>query len=319
MQYKTLGNTGLNVSVAGFGCGGNSRLGQSTGKTEAESVALLHAALDIGVNFLDTAAAYGTENIVGKAIQSIDRDSVVISTKSLIRKNEQLLTAEEVVASLEQSLKTLQTDYVDVFHLHAVQPAFYEYTTNELVPALLREKEKGKLRHLGITESPPNDPEQIMLQQAVHHSCWEVMMIGFHMMNQKSRSQVFPYTQPHGIGTLLMFVVRSIFSMPGRLQTAMKTLVEENRVPAWLAQTDDPLGFLVYEGGASSVIDAAYRFARHEPGSDVILFGTGEIAHLKTNVESILKPPLPEQDVQKLYDLFGELEGIGLDLPIKRG
>ena len=115
-----------------------------------------------------------------------------------------------------------------------------------------------------------------------------------------------------------MGLVIKIFSMPGRLQSTLKTLVEEDQVPAWLSETDDPLGFLVYEGGAASVIDAAYRFARHEPGSDVVLFGTGEIAHLKSNLESILKPPLPQQDVQKLYELFGNLEGIGLDLPMKR-
>ncbi|HEX2891219.1 hypothetical protein, partial [Vineibacter terrae] len=61
--------------------------------------------------------------------------------------------------------------------------------------------------------------------------------------------------------------------------------------------------------------DAAYRFARHEPGADVVLFGTGNRAHLRANIESILKPPLPAADVQRLYDLFGPLEGVGLDLP----
>jgi aryl-alcohol dehydrogenase-like predicted oxidoreductase len=157
-----------------------------------------------------------------------------------------------------------------------------------------------------------------MLQRAVQDDCWEVMMLGFHMLNQKARSKVFPYTRQQGIGTLLMFVVRSIFSIPGRLQATMKTLVEEGRVPHELGETDDPLGFLVHDGGADSVIDAAYRFARHEPGSDVVLFGTGDSAHLQTNIGSILKPPLPQQDVQKLYDLFGDLEGIGLDLPINR-
>lgn len=318
MEYKQLGRTGRETSIAGLGCGGNSRLGQAGGKSERESVDLVREAIELGVNFLDTAAAYGTENIVGKAIKSVARDNVLVSTKSLIKKGDELLTAEAVVASLEQSLRRLDTDYVDVFHLHAVQPAAYDYVIYELVPALLQQKEKGKLRYLGITESPPFDPGQLMLQRAVQDDCWEVMMLGFHMMNQKARSNVFPYTLQRGIGTLLMFVVRSIFSIPGRLQASMKTLAEQGRVPVWLAETDDPLGFLVHEDGATSVIDAAYRFARHEPGSDVVLFGTGDSGHLRTNIESILKPPLPTQDVEKLYDLFGELEGIGLDLPINR-
>jgi aryl-alcohol dehydrogenase-like predicted oxidoreductase len=318
VEYKQLGRTGREVGIAGLGCGGNSRLGQAAGKTEKESVDLVRAALDLGVNFLDTAAAYGTETIVGKAIKAVARDRVLVSTKALIKQDDELLTADAIIASLEQSLRRLDTDYVDVFHLHAVPPAAYDYVMYELVPALLQQKQQGKLRHLGITESPPSDPGQLMLQRAVQDDCWEVMMLGFHMLNQKARSKVFPYTRQQGIGTLLMFVVRSIFSIPGRLQATMKTLVEEGRVPHELGETDDPLGFLVHDGGADSVIDAAYRFARHEPGSDVVLFGTGDSAHLQTNIGSILKPPLPQQDVQKLYDLFGDLEGIGLDLPINR-
>ena len=61
------------------------------------------------------------------------------------------------------------------------------------------------------------------------------------------------------------------------------------------------------------MIEAAYRFARHEPGIDVVLFGTGDEAHLRSNVASILKPPLPEPDRAKLAALFGRLAGVGLD------
>ena len=122
-------------------------------------------------------------------------------------------------------------------------------------------------------------------------------MLAFHMMNQNARAKVFPQTRANGIGTLLMFVVRSLFSRPGRLQETMRGLAGEGRVPAALAADDEPLGFLLHERGAASVIDAAYRYARHEPGADVILFGTGEIAHLESNLRSILAPPLPAADV----------------------
>ena len=69
MEYTTLGRTGLKVSVAGLGCGGFSRLGLGTGKSEAEAVALVRQALDLGVNLFDTAAVYGTEAVLGKAIK----------------------------------------------------------------------------------------------------------------------------------------------------------------------------------------------------------------------------------------------------------
>ncbi|MCB1812851.1 MAG: aldo/keto reductase, partial [Candidatus Competibacteraceae bacterium] len=95
MQYTELGKTGLKVSVAGLGCGGSSRLGQSTGKSTADSVALVRAALDLGVNFIDTATAYGTEDIVGEAIRAVPRDTVVVSTKALINQGDTLLPASD--------------------------------------------------------------------------------------------------------------------------------------------------------------------------------------------------------------------------------
>ena len=85
-------------------------------------------------------------------------------------------------------------------------------------------------------------------------------------------------------------------------------------LPQSLATTPEPLGFLIHEGGAG-IRDAAYRFVRHEPGVDVVLFGTGNAEHLRTNIASILKPPLPEPDRQQLAALFGHLVGVGLDAP----
>jgi L-galactose dehydrogenase len=314
MQYTTLGRTGLRVSVAGLGCGGSSRLGSAWGKSEAESVALVRQAIDLGVNFLDTAAAYDTEAIVGKAIKALPRDRVVVATKAQIRRDGRLRSAQEVIDSLDASLRNLGTDYVDLFQLHGVPPAAYDHAMEQLVPALQGEQAKGKFRHLGITETAPNDPKHLMLQRAVHDDCWQVVMLAFHMMNQGARESVFPQTIERRVGTLLMFVVRSLFSVPGRLQDTMRKLAAEGRVPDWLALREQPLDFLIH-GDTTSVIDAAYRYARHEPGADVVLFGTGDVEHLKSNVASILKPPLPAEDVAKLNALFGALEGIGLDLP----
>ena len=83
------------------------------------------------------------------------------------------------------------------------------------------------------------------------------------------------------------------------------------KIPRDLAATDRPLDFLVREGGAESVIDAAYRYARHEPGVDTALFGAGEAAHVEANAASILRPPLPAADRARLAEWFGALEGAG--------
>lgn len=316
MQYTTLGATGLRVSVAGLGCGGNSRLGLGAGKSDREVIALVRAALDLGINFFDTAEAYGTEEILGRALDGVPRDSVVVSTKSRILDDDgNLLTGDAVVANLEKSLNRLALDHVDVFHLHAVQPRHYEYALHELAPALLRQKEKGTIGHLGITETPPRDPDQAMLARSLDDSCWEVMMLAFHMMNQRAREILFPRTRQQGVGTLLMFVVRNIFSRPGVLQATLKELAQKGEIPQSLADDPDPLGFLIHQGGATSLTDAAYRFARYEPGADVTLFGTSDQEHLRANVASLLKPPLPQADVARLQTLFGHLCGVGLVFP----
>jgi aryl-alcohol dehydrogenase-like predicted oxidoreductase len=309
MEYTTLGRTGLRVSVAGLGTGGFSRLGLKSGKTEDESARLIQEAVGLGINFIDTAPSYGTEGVVGKALKTIPRDEVVIATKAQIRNG---AGTREVTASIDKSLKAMGTDCIDVFNLHGIELDEYDHAMS-VVPALLDAKRQGKIRHIGITENPINDFTNAMLKRALNDAVWEVYMVGFHMMHQGARQNVFPATQKNGIGTLLMFAVRSIFADPPRVARELKALADKGLVEKWLGETPDPLGFLVHEGGASNMIEAAYRYARHEPGVDVVLFGTGDAEHLRKNVASLLKPPLPAADREKLAQLFGHLTGIGLD------
>ncbi len=76
MEYTTLGKTGLRVGVAGLGCGGFSQLGLAQGRSEVDAIAIIRQALELGVNLFDTAAAYGTEEVLGKAIKSARREEV---------------------------------------------------------------------------------------------------------------------------------------------------------------------------------------------------------------------------------------------------
>src|SRR4029078_9938481 len=139
-----------------------------------ECVAVVRAAADLGVNFLDTAEAYGTEEIVGAAVRSYDRAKLVISTKAIFRAGD---AGDTVARRVDASLRRLGVDYVDIFHFHAVNPAAYEHHRDVLAPALAKLKEQGKVRHIGITETGPNDPEQRMLTQAIHDDPWEVIML----------------------------------------------------------------------------------------------------------------------------------------------
>src|SRR5580692_1883458 len=152
MQYTTLGRTGLRVSVAGLGTGGFSRMGLKSGKTEEEAARLVLDAVDLGVTFIDTAPSYGTEGVVGRALKSLARDKVVVATKTHVFRDGKWTSPQELVASLDKSLQLMGTDYVDVFNLHGIETQMYDHALNVLAPALIEQKQKGKIRHIGLTE-----------------------------------------------------------------------------------------------------------------------------------------------------------------------
>jgi len=308
MQYTTLGRTGLKVSVAGLGCGGHSRLGQKTGKTEQESIGVVRQALDLGLNLIDTAEAYGTERIVGKAIRDVGRDQIVISTKKLCPDPESDDPSGELRRGVEQSLKRLQTDYVDVFYLHGVRPKQYQYAYDTLAPVLARLREEGKVRFLGVTEAFIPDPQHAMLKRALEDGCWDVMMVGFNVLNQSARQRVFPHTQVKNIGTMGMFAVRNALSRPAHLKKILAELRDKNQIDPALCEIPDVLGFLTDTGKAETLPEAAYRYCRYEPGMDSVLARTGSVEHLKENIAALLKEPLPLADCERLATLFGQVD-----------
>lgn len=310
MEYTVLGRSGLKVSVAGLGCGGPSRLGLRENKSEKEAIALIRQALDMGVNFLDTAEVYGTEEIVGKAIAAVSRDQIVISTKKKFPLDDPSDPAGEVRKSLEQSLRRLRTDYIDVYHAHGVEPGEYAFASTKLLPVLLKMRQEGKIRFVAISEAFVEDPAHRMLQQALKDGYWDVVMVGFSMLNQSARNRVFSKTLQEDVGTLVMFAVRRALSQPGRLREVWAELVQKGLVECDACNPEEPLDFLLRDGKASTIVDAAYRFCRYEPGVHVVLSGTGSADHLKANIESLTKPPLPEPVIRRLRDIFGKVECI---------
>ncbi len=315
MDYVTLGRTGLKVSAAGLGCGGASRLGQGYGESQAHSVAVVEAALDLGINFIDTAAVYGTEAIVGEAVAG-RRDQVVISTKLPIVPGgasplgTDLISGAELERNLEDSLRRLSSDYVDILHLHGVMPDQYTHCQQELLPALQRLRDQGKIRFLGLTERFIYDPQHAMLSRALEDAHWDVVMAGFNLVNPSARRRVFAKTAVQGAGTLVMFAVRRALSNPQALEALLEDLVEQGLLAANALDPDDPLGFLRTQGGAQSVIDGAYRFCRHEPGAHVILTGTGKIEHLQQNLASINAASLEARCLERLEALFGAIDSV---------
>ena len=311
MDTKILGRTGLKVSVAGLGCGGHSRLGQTYGNSVEQSVAVIRAAIDMGINFIDTAAAYGTEKIVGEAVRGL-RDKVVISTKTAIQPwgepKAAPFTGAQVLEQLEKNLARLGTDYIDVYNLHGIVERQLGHVSAEIVPALIRAREQGKIRFLGITEHFMADTSHRMLSAAIPTGVWDVVMVGFNLLNPSARRNVLRLTQAHNIGVQDMFAVRRALSNPEGLKEALEAIEKAGQLDRSRIDAGDPLGFL--KDGTEGIVDAAYRFCRHEPGIDVVLTGTGNVEHLKENVASINRGPLPAKMLAKLEELFGQVDSV---------
>ncbi len=307
MEYVRFGRTELRVSVMGLGCGGASRLGQNTDRSEAESVAIIRTAIDAGVNFIDTSEAYRTEALVGEALRHYDRDRLVISTKKSYHEE---ISAKSLRTGLERSLERLGTDYVDIYSLHAVRPDDYPMLRDTILPVLAELRDEGKLRYIGVTESFNQDPGHRMLTTSLTDNLWDVVMVGFNILNQTARERVFALTHAQDVAVQVMFAVRRAFSQTASLIASLQTLVDKAQLEPADIDWENPLGFVLEESDASSLTDAAYRFCRHELGVHVVLSGTGNLTHLRENIASLERPPLPEGVLTKLRAIFRRADSV---------
>jgi aryl-alcohol dehydrogenase-like predicted oxidoreductase len=307
MQRTKLGRSGLDVSRVGLGCGGPSRLGQSYGQSLDASKRVIFRALELGIDFFDTAESYGTEAVLGAALREAGRQhDVVVSTKKGVWDAEQrrFTSAAEFQLGIDACLERLGRERIEVFHLHGLDAAHVDYALSEIVPVLLRAREAGKVGHLAVSEGFMSDTEHRMLRRVLDLDAFEVMMVGFNLLNHSARKTVFPHTRRRGVGVLVMFAVRRALTNPARLAELIGGLITRGELDAGAIDRHAVLDFL---GDAR---DAGYRFCMHEPGADVVLTGTGDPEHLEQNVRSLLGPPLPPEHLERLERLFGEVSSL---------
>ena len=310
MDTTTLGRTGLKVSVAALGAGGNSRLGMRTGATESQAADLVRAAIDRGINFIDTAPAYGTESAVGRAVRDC-RDRVILSTKAKPTapgtnfEGADFVKPGDIRISVEASLKNLGTDYIDLIHLHGVRQHHYDFSLNALLPELLRLRDEGKVRFLGITEAFGTDPDRDVMRRAIGDGVWDVLMLGHNFVNQSAARDLLPLAAESNLGVMAMYAVRGALARKDSLAKLIERLMATGEIDPETVDMADTFSLLLESGVSGSLTDVAYRFCRHSPGVNVVLTGTGDLVHLEDNIVAINGAPLPKHVLHRLSFIFG--------------
>lgn len=198
MKYRTLGNTGMNVSILSFGA---SSLGSVFRQTdEGESIRTVHAALDAGMNYIDVSPYYGltkAETVLGRAIRDVPRDSYYLSSKAGRYGDDKFdFSAATIISSVDGSLKRLHTDYLDILFLHDIEFVAPEIIYEEALPALERLKQEGKIRNTGICGLP-----LLLFEKFLPHVQVDAMISYCHYsLNDTTLERLLPLIEEKGVG-----------------------------------------------------------------------------------------------------------------------
>lgn len=200
MKHVTLGTAELEISRLGLGCMGMSAFYTGSGTNEAESLATIKRALDLGITFFDTAEMYGpyaNEELLGRALGS-RRSEVVVATKfgTISHRSGGRSgldgSTENVRMSVEGSLKRLNTDYIDLYYQHRMDPGT---PVEETMGALAELVQEGKIRHIGLSEAAP---ETIRRAHAVHPVT--ALQTEYSLWSREPEQEILPTVRELGIG-----------------------------------------------------------------------------------------------------------------------
>jgi aryl-alcohol dehydrogenase-like predicted oxidoreductase len=315
VQYRQLGRTGIRVSLLGLGTGGANQFGQRRGGGIAEARTLVRTALDLGVNYFDTAHAYGlSEELLGESLAGVPRSEYVLATKYTYRDPAGALLSEAAVDGvIETSRRRLRVEALDVMQIHVLKPGDYEAVLKQHLPVLVRARDQGRIRSIGVTESfAGDDPGHLTLLRLLRErvSDVEVVMVGYNVLHQNAEREVLPLARKAGVGVVVMAAVRRTLRSRPELETQIAELKAAGHIAPDAVPDEDPLGWLV-SGGASSVQAACYRYTAEDPAISTVLTGTFDPAHLAENAAELEAGPLPAADRERLQSAFGHL-AIGL-------
>ncbi len=322
MEMRIFGRSGMKISILGFGCGAVG--GLMVRGDPADQERAIGRALDSGVNYFDTAVAYGngeSEKNLGRILNKLKPKDAIVGTKVRLPPNTGP-SAEFIAKSLEGSLQRLGREQVDILHFHDPITATGGGNTlsprqvlEQVVPAFEALRRQGKVRFLGLTATGDTSA----LQEVIDARVFDSAQVIYNMLNASAASalprdypaqdygKLFEHTKAAGVGVIGVRVLAG-----GALSGSAERHAIASAAPAPIGSAASyegdlkraqRLAPLVKEGFAASLAEAATRFCIGHPAMGTILVGVATPQQFEDALAAVMKGPLPQAALDRLAAL----------------
>jgi L-galactose dehydrogenase len=299
MLYRRLGKTELNVSVIGFGA---SPLGNVFDDCDpAEGIRSVHSAIDLGINFFDVAPFYGltlAETRLGDALRG-KRNNILLATKcGRYGLRDFDFSYQRILDSADESLSRLKTDYVDLMQLHDIEFGTREQVLNEAIPALLKIKESGKARFVGITGLPVNYLADIADKVEIDTV---LSWAHYNLLQDELNASLVPLCREKDMGLM-------------NAAPLLQRILSDASIPPWhnapseLKAMQAPLIALCQKYGVA-LSDVAIRFAIDHPFISSTIIGMCDEENVRKNV-GVLNFSNPEGLLEEIHQLVAPVKNM---------
>lgn len=307
MLYRRLGRTDLEVSELSYGA--------ARGYEDGSLQSTVTAALDAGINLFDTAGGYGdSELALGEALGG--RTDVIIETKYCPYETyavgaKYVGTPEALIASAEESLRRLRRDYLDILLGHGMRTieSFDRFMSDGSYDAMVKLRDQGKVRFIGISELSEGDGTHEVLQHAIPTGAFDTVMLTLNFLLQTAAQSVLPLCEKHEVGVVTMMPLNQpspvcgLISLPAALE-AVRRYVEHGDLPAEPPYTEDTIfDFLK----PYSIPEAAIRFVLSHPVTTCCV-GMRSEKRLQENLQAAQPSYLDEAKLSRLRELFSTIK-----------
>lgn len=285
MEYTTLGRSDLRISRIGLGC-------MSLQPSDAASVQLIHHAIDNGVNYLDTADLYDrgfNEEMVGQAIKG-KRDGLVVATKVGNRLNadgkswDWDASKAYIIRAVEESLRRLSTDYIDLYQLHG---GTIDDPIDETISAFEKLKEQGKIRYYGISSIRPN-----VIRAWLQQSSLVSIMMQYSLLDQRPAEECLDLIQASGVSVVARGAIAQGLLVNKSPRAYLQRTLNEVELARNLVHR--------YNGQSRTAAQTAMWYVLHHPAVSAVVAGVSSTDQLQEAIRLFEVPALTIEEYDAL-------------------